>query len=156
ERAAARLPEAERRLHRRVRRQPRSASGAGGRLHPAGVDRAATGVSGARPARGRGVYLARGPQLRPARSRGKPRPEDWRMTWIERERKAAREAAEQWFERDRLWFKRAVFYEIHIRGFFDANDAGAGDFRGLMEKLDYLEWLGVDCIWLLPMYESPL
>src|SRR5947209_8728584 len=64
--------------------------------------------------------------------------------------------AEQWFERDPLWFKRAVFYEIHIRGFFDGNDDGYGDFRGLIEKLDYLEWLGVDCIWLLPMYESPL
>ena len=64
--------------------------------------------------------------------------------------------SEQWFERDPLWFKRAVFYEIHIRGFFDGNDDGYGDFRGLIEKLDYLEWLGVDCIWLLPMYPSPL
>src|SRR5947208_479703 len=64
--------------------------------------------------------------------------------------------SEQWFERDPLWFKRAVFYEVHIRGFFDGNDDGAGDFRGLIEKLDYLQWLGVDCIWLLPMYPSPL
>ncbi|HSS72198.1 MAG TPA: maltose alpha-D-glucosyltransferase [Gaiellaceae bacterium] len=61
-----------------------------------------------------------------------------------------------WFESDPLWFKRAVFYEIHIRGFFDGNDDGAGDFRGLIEKLDYLQWLGIDCIWLLPMYSSPL
>jgi maltose alpha-D-glucosyltransferase / alpha-amylase len=61
-----------------------------------------------------------------------------------------------WFESDPLWFKRAVFYEIHIRGFFDGNDDGAGDFRGLIEKLDYLQWLGIDCIWLLPMYQSPL
>jgi maltose alpha-D-glucosyltransferase / alpha-amylase len=61
-----------------------------------------------------------------------------------------------WFESDPLWFKRAVFYEIHIRGFFDGNDDGSGDFRGLTEKLDYLQWLGVDCIWLLPMYASPL
>ena len=57
---------------------------------------------------------------------------------------------------DPLWFKRAVFYEIQIRGFFDGNDDGCGDFRGLIEKLPYLEWLGVDCLWLLPMYESPL
>src|SRR5487761_1606676 len=64
--------------------------------------------------------------------------------------------SEQWFERDPLWFKRAIFYEVHIRGFFDGNDDGAGDFRGLIEKLDYLQWLGVDCIWLLPMYPSPL
>ena len=62
----------------------------------------------------------------------------------------------QWFEADPLWFKRAVFYEIHIRGFFDANGDGSGDFRGLTEKLDYLQWLGIDCIWLLPFYESPL
>jgi maltose alpha-D-glucosyltransferase / alpha-amylase len=61
-----------------------------------------------------------------------------------------------WFEQDPLWFKRAVFYEIHIRGFFDGNDDGSGDFRGLVEKLDYLQWLGIDCIWLLPMYASPL
>jgi maltose alpha-D-glucosyltransferase/alpha-amylase len=62
----------------------------------------------------------------------------------------------QWFEADPLWFQRAVFYEIHIRGFADGNDDGKGDFRGLTDKLDYLQWLGVDCIWLLPMYPSPL
>jgi maltose alpha-D-glucosyltransferase / alpha-amylase len=61
-----------------------------------------------------------------------------------------------WFESDPLWFKRAVFYEIHIRGFFDSDDDGSGDLRGIQEKLDYLQWLGIDCIWLLPMYESPL
>jgi maltose alpha-D-glucosyltransferase / alpha-amylase len=61
-----------------------------------------------------------------------------------------------WFESDPLWFKRAVFYEIHLRGFFDANADGSGDFRGLTEKLDYLQWLGIDVIWLLPMYASPL
>src|SRR3989440_7992401 len=62
----------------------------------------------------------------------------------------------QWFEAEPLWFKRAVFYEIHIRGFYDANGDGSGDFRGLTEKLDYLQWLGIDCIWLLPFYKSPL
>jgi maltose alpha-D-glucosyltransferase / alpha-amylase len=61
-----------------------------------------------------------------------------------------------WFEADPLWFKKAVFYEIHLRGFFDANADGSGDFRGLTEKLDYLQWLGIDCIWLLPMFASPL
>jgi maltose alpha-D-glucosyltransferase/alpha-amylase len=62
----------------------------------------------------------------------------------------------QWFEAEPLWFKRAVFYEIHVRGFNDATGDGIGDFRGLTEKLDYLQWLGIDCIWLLPFYESPL
>src|SRR4051794_29334036 len=61
-----------------------------------------------------------------------------------------------WFEREPLWFKRAIFYEIHLRGFYDGNDDGSGDFVGLTEKLDYLQWLGVDCIWLLPMFASPL
>ena len=65
-------------------------------------------------------------------------------------------ARRQWFESNPLWFKTAVFYEIHLRGFFDGNGDGSGDFRGLTEKLDYLDWLGVDCIWLLPMYASPL
>jgi maltose alpha-D-glucosyltransferase/alpha-amylase len=58
--------------------------------------------------------------------------------------------------RDPLWYKRAVFYEVLIRGFHDVNGDGTGDIRGLTQKLDYLHWLGVDCIWLLPIYESPL
>jgi len=57
---------------------------------------------------------------------------------------------------DPLWFKRAIFYEIHTRAFFDADGDGSGDFRGLTEKLDYLDWLGIDCVWLLPVYPSPL
>jgi maltose alpha-D-glucosyltransferase / alpha-amylase len=58
--------------------------------------------------------------------------------------------------RDPQWYKRAVFYEVLIRGFHDSNGDGTGDIRGLTQKLDYLQWLGVDCIWLLPIYESPL
>src|SRR4030081_3297428 len=50
----------------------------------------------------------------------------------------------RWCEAEPLWLKRAVFYEIHIRGFFDANGDGSGDFRGLTEKLDYLQWLRID------------
>ena len=57
---------------------------------------------------------------------------------------------------DPLWFQRAVFYEVLTRGFYDANHDGTGDLKGLTEKLDYLEWLGVDCLWLLPFYQSPL
>ncbi|MCW2881010.1 MAG: trehalose synthase [Sphaerisporangium sp.] len=58
--------------------------------------------------------------------------------------------------RDPYWYKRAVFYEVLIRGFADSNGDGTGDIRGLINKLDYLQWLGVDCLWLLPLYESPL
>ena len=54
------------------------------------------------------------------------------------------------------WFQNAVFYEIPVRAFSDWNGDGIGDFRGLIDKLDYLQWLGVDCIWLLPFYPSPL
>jgi maltose alpha-D-glucosyltransferase/alpha-amylase len=57
---------------------------------------------------------------------------------------------------DPTWYKRAVFYEVLIRGFYDSSGDGTGDIRGLTHKMDYLEWLGVDCLWLLPIYESPL
>ena len=57
---------------------------------------------------------------------------------------------------DERWFQRAVFYEVSVRSFFDANGDGTGDLQGLIEKLDYLSWLGVDCLWLLPFYSSPL
>ena len=57
---------------------------------------------------------------------------------------------------DPLWYKDAVFYELHVKAFHDCNGDGIGDFRGLIEKLDYLQELGVDCLWLLPFYPSPL
>ena len=57
---------------------------------------------------------------------------------------------------DRTWFKRAVFYEVLVRAFYDSNADGSGDLRGLIERLDYLQWLGVDCLWLPPFYDSPL
>ncbi len=57
---------------------------------------------------------------------------------------------------DPLWFKDAVFYELHVKAFCDGNGDGIGDFRGLIQKLDYLEWLGVNCLWLLPFFPSPL
>ena len=59
-------------------------------------------------------------------------------------------------QHDPIWFQKAVFYELLVRGFADGNGDGVGDFRGLIDKLDYLEWLGVDCIWLLPFNASPL
>ena len=54
------------------------------------------------------------------------------------------------------WFKTAVFYEVLVRSFRDSNGDGTGDFAGLTEKLDYLQWLGVDCLWLPPFFPSPL
>ena len=57
---------------------------------------------------------------------------------------------------DPLWYKRAVIYELPVKAFFDANADGIGDFPGVLEKLDYLERLGVTCLWLLPFFPSPL
>ncbi|GIF73510.1 maltose alpha-D-glucosyltransferase [Asanoa siamensis] len=57
---------------------------------------------------------------------------------------------------DQTWFQRAVFYEVLVRAFADSDSDGSGDLRGLIDKLDYLAWLGVDCLWLPPFYDSPL
>ncbi|MHB1614712.1 MAG: maltose alpha-D-glucosyltransferase [Actinomycetes bacterium] len=65
-------------------------------------------------------------------------------------------ASEASGSRDRLWYKRAVFYEVIIRSFADSNGDGIGDLRGLTERLDYLRWLGVDCLWLPPFFASPM
>jgi maltose alpha-D-glucosyltransferase/alpha-amylase len=57
---------------------------------------------------------------------------------------------------DPLWYKDAIIYEIHVRAFMDSNGDGIGDFQGLLSKLDYLQDLGVTCLWLLPFMPSPL
>ena len=57
---------------------------------------------------------------------------------------------------DPLWYKDAIIYEIHVRAFADSNNDGIGDFPGLMSRLDYLQDLGVTCLWLLPFFPSPL
>lgn len=54
------------------------------------------------------------------------------------------------------WYKDAVFYELHVKAFADSNGDGVGDFPGLTQRIDYLSEVGIDCIWLLPMYPSPL
>jgi maltose alpha-D-glucosyltransferase / alpha-amylase len=56
---------------------------------------------------------------------------------------------------DSLWYKDAVFYQLHVKSFADSNGDGIGDFPGLTSKLDHLASLGVDCLWLQPMYPSP-
>jgi len=55
-----------------------------------------------------------------------------------------------------LWYKDAIIYEVHVRAFKDSNKDGIGDFKGLTEKLDYLQDLGINTIWLLPFFVSPL
>jgi len=57
---------------------------------------------------------------------------------------------------DPFWYKDAVIYQLHVRSFFDANNDGYGDFAGLKEKLPYLEALGVNTLWLMPFFQSPL
>jgi len=57
--------------------------------------------------------------------------------------------------RDELWFKDAVFYEAPVKSFYDSSGDGTGDFHGMAERLEHIRDLGVDCIWLLPMYPSP-
>src|SRR5450755_1829664 len=57
---------------------------------------------------------------------------------------------------DPLWFKDAIIYELHVRAFVDSNNDGIGDFQGLTQRLDYLQDLGVTCLWLLPFFPSPL
>ena len=54
------------------------------------------------------------------------------------------------------WYKDAVIYQLHVKAFQDSNGDGVGDFAGLMQRLDYVQELGVDTIWLLPSYPSPL
>ncbi len=54
------------------------------------------------------------------------------------------------------WYNNSVFYQVYLRAFRDGDGNGHGDFLGLREKADYLEWLGVDCVWLMPTYPSPL
>jgi maltose alpha-D-glucosyltransferase/alpha-amylase len=56
---------------------------------------------------------------------------------------------------DPSWYKDAIIYQLHLKSFFDANNDGVGDFRGLLEKLDYVAELGVTAIWMLPFYPSP-
>jgi maltose alpha-D-glucosyltransferase / alpha-amylase len=73
------------------------------------------------------------------------------------ERPAKRRSLEAFqLEDDPLWYKDAIIYELHVRAFNDSDGDGSGDFKGLVEKLPYLQELGVNTIWLLPFYPSPM
>ena len=58
-------------------------------------------------------------------------------------------------EEDPLWYKDAIIYQLHVKTFFDSNGDGIGDFPGLISKLDYLQELGVNTLWLSPLYANP-
>ena len=60
------------------------------------------------------------------------------------------------WENDSLWYKDAIIYQLHVKAFGDSNNDGIGDFRGLIQKLDYIQDLGVNTLWLLPFYPSPM
>src|SRR5690606_17595887 len=55
-----------------------------------------------------------------------------------------------------MWYRNAVIYQAHVRSFYDSDGNGIGDFRGVTQKLDYLQDLGISALWLLPFYPSPL
>jgi maltose alpha-D-glucosyltransferase/alpha-amylase len=59
-------------------------------------------------------------------------------------------------DNDPLWYKDAIIYELPVKSFFDSSNDGVGDFPGLIQKLDYLQGLGITCLWLLPCFPSPL
>lgn len=66
------------------------------------------------------------------------------------------EAEEKMTQNKTPWYMNAIFYEVHIRAYCDSNNDGIGDIPGLISKLDYIKNLGIDCIWILPIYPSPL
>lgn len=69
---------------------------------------------------------------------------------------AKKQPAKQNFTSDPLWYKDAIIYQLHVKGFYDSDGDGIGDFNGLMQKLDYLKDLGVNAVWVQPFYPSPL
>src|SRR5436309_13109403 len=59
-------------------------------------------------------------------------------------------------EKDHAWWQRGIIYQIYPRSFMDSNGDGTGDLPGIISRLDYLEWLGVDAIWISPIFPSPM
>src|SRR5690606_8938385 len=153
------------RAHRREPRCHVDAGGLGGASDAGAGTAVRPRVPRARAAHGRAVHLVRrmepGPPLAgracaAVRLRGCRRGtgSDSSMTIQEMTREAAPIGGA--VVDDPLWYKDVIIYELHVRAFFDSNGDGIGDFRGLTQKLDYLQQLGVTALWLLPFYPSPL
>src|SRR6185369_10437434 len=141
--------------HRADRDQHRCAQYAGG-LGRARPRRAATrhraSVPGSRIDERRALHVARRAELRAIESA--------RGTGTHFQNPAARADGEGFrvlpMTADEFWYKDGIIYQTHVRAFFDSNNDGIGDFQGLTRKLDYLQDLGVNILWLLPFYPSPL
>ena len=78
------------------------------------------------------------------------------MATKEKGQNLAKQTAPNAVQQDPLWYKDAVIYQCHIKSFFDSNSDGYGDLQGLLQKLDYIQELGISVIWLMPFYPSPL
>src|SRR5438034_215926 len=113
-------------------------------------------LSGDRSPRRHRLHVAPRAELRPLRSR---RPAGAHLPAMSAPITILREAATtapSASEDDPLWYKDAIIYQAHVKSFFDKNNDGVGDFQGLTQKLDYLQSLGITCLWLLPFFPSPL
>src|SRR5262245_22726595 len=125
----------------------------GARAHQRDGYRSGAGVRCGGLAHRCALYVARRSQLCSSGSgggAGSPLPRSPRR----RTRRAARKRTVT--DVDPLWYKDAIIYQLHIKSFRDSNADGFGDFRGLMERLDYIRQLGANTIWVLPFYPSPL
>src|SRR5690606_28795793 len=137
--------------HRGGQRRPARHPGDHGAPRPAGP-RPELGGRVRRARRAHRPDLAVGrPQLRPARPPPRARPHPDRP-----EAPLTETPAVQALNDEPEWFKTAIFYEVLVRSFYDSDNDGCGDFAGLTAKLDYLQWLGVDCLWVPPFFTSPL
>src|SRR5205823_8640081 len=130
------------------------------RPHPAaarGLEAAARpGNRGARSAVGGDIYLARRLELRAARPAGASRTHHCPAVRHQSPVCNRQFANRQSLMADPYWYKDAIIYEAHVRAFFDSNNDGIGDLAGLTSNLEYLQALGINALWLLPFYPSPL
>ena len=158
---ASRAPHARRDRRHPDRRRQHGPARRAGDDRPPGHARAGHGlggrVRGARPAQ-RGQSTAGGSTTTSGSTRTTTPPtcSTFARSGEEDSRVPGLDLAGPGLKHDPNWYRKAVFYEVLVRGFADSNGSGSGDFTGLISKLDYLQWLGVDCLWLPPFYASPL